>query len=679
MIVSAFNEFKSVNLPSDPELAFLESLSDPAVVINQQGQICHLNSVFLNDHTLKNQHFMLGSHFLEVYPGLNDCLQFPLSRSFRSKVIEIKSHEVFCRFHFHSFVWPEQHLLILKSGQQQDLLQLVLDSIPARVFWKDLDSRYLGGNYLFANDCGAQTSEELIGMNDYDVFPVSEAENFRRDDRKVMDSGEPVLNIEEPQTRPDGSISWLQTSKVPIRDREGIVIGIMGSYTDITERVQYRQMIEKQAHFDYLTGLANRLALKEKIDEIHQSHVDFGGGLLFIDLDLFKTVNDTLGHQVGDELLKVVAKRILAAVGQKGFVYRLGGDEFAVLVTFTQSYQNSEAANYLEQIAQSIKDNILQPYQIFAHHIQLGVSIGITQCMDQQPFSSDQLNEADIAMYEAKFQGRNRVQFYDEVMRQRINHIHKLQTSLSFAVEREEMYFDIQPQYGKNNEWLGGEVLLRWKNAELGQISPAEFIPLSEQSGVIHNIGTWLFEQAFDLVYRWMQQYPIHQLKPLAINISAKQFESSDFIHFIEKLMKHIPVHPGLIQFELTESLLLSNKENAFNKLSALQEMGFSLALDDFGTGYSCLSYLSQLPMNKLKIDRSFIDKVQQDQRQAAIVETIIAMANKLGLGTIAEGVETQEQRDFLISRGCFEFQGYFFSKPIAKKDYQALVNQFAS
>ena len=674
VIVSVLNEPILNKNTSDSDSFFLDSLNNAAIVLNQQGHICHLNTAFLNEPSFKDQDITVGMSIIDLFPLFTDHFTFPMPPTKEAYVLDILWKHQTKRFHFHPFVWPEQHLCILSTNEREDLLKIVLDSIPARVFWKDVNSRYLGSNQLFANDCGVGCSDDLIGKEDYDYFPKKESESFRADDRQVMDSGTAKLNIEEPQTRRDGSISWLQTSKVPIRDKTGNIIGIMGSYTDITERVQYRQLIEKQAHYDYLTGLANRLALKSKIEKINKSDSYFGGGLLFIDLDQFKTVNDSLGHKVGDELLIEVAKRIEATVADRGFLCRLGGDEFALLVLFKEYIPMDTSFLKLKKIASDIRSAIINPYQIFSHHIQLGVSIGITQCSQDHVFCSDQLNEADIAMYEAKAIGRNAIQFYDDAMQKKVNHVHTIQSRLGFAIEQEELYLDIQPQYNQNDEWVGGEALLRWKNKDLGQISPVEFIPISEQTGIIHDIGIWVFEQSFKMVHQWMKKYDRKKLKPLSINVSAKQFESRDFIHLIKSLMRHIPIDPTLIEFELTESLLFSNEDNALMKLSVLKELGFILAIDDFGTGYSCLSYVSKLPMDILKIDRSFINQIHEDERQASIVETIIAMAKNLHLEAVAEGVETLEQKDFLISKGCHQFQGYYFSRPIAFDDYDQLV-----
>ena len=567
------------------------------------------------------------------------------------------------------------HLVVFNRQGNSSLLQLVLDCIPARVFWKDRLGRYLGGNHLFIKDCGAETIEELIGKCDFDYFPELQAKNYIADDREVMVSGRPKLNIEEPQTQPDGRTFWLSTNKVPIRNRLGDIIGIMGSYTDISERKQYEDMIQYQARFDHLTSLRNRFALQESLDNLEAEQI-FCGGLLFLDLDHFKTINDSLGHALGDAILQLVAQRIESIVQDQGTVFRLGGDEFSVLVTPPSQRSEQDVLNELLPLAERLREVVIQPYRVQSHYLQLGVSIGVSVYDNINKKSwKDKLEEADIAMYEAKSAGRNKIVTFSEKMRKRVEYVHSLHTKLRTACKNDEVFFLIQPQFSCEHHIIGGEVLLRWNNPELGLVSPAEFIPISEQTGVIFELGDWVLEQAFILVKRWLLSDKYMLRGPLAVNVSPKQFQQADFVDKIENLLHKYRICASLIQLELTESLLLECESAALDKLKALYSLGFTVAIDDFGTGYSCLAYLGKIPFGKLKIDRSFVNNATSNERQAAIIETIISMTKKLDVGLIAEGVETAEQLEYLIGAGCSEFQGYYFSRPISVADYEKLIS----
>jgi len=428
--------------------------------------------------------------------------------------------------------------------------------------------------------------------------------------------------------------------------------------------------MEHLARVDHLTSLPNRLALHDSLQSIENYLEEIQGGLLFIDLDYFKTVNDSLGHDIGDKILIQVAERILAVVGERGFVARLGGDEFSVLLKVEKDSSHEEIETYLYEIADAIRESIVQTYFIGLHTIRLGVSIGIAQIGGEAKNLSDKLNEADIAMYEAKYSGRNRVLAFNDTMRKKIDRTHHLFSSLETACENDEFYLMIQPQYDGDRQWLGGEALLRWNNPVLGEIGPAEFIPACEQSGVIHQVGLMVFEKAFDLVSDWHDKYPGIDLKPLAVNVSARQFQNKAFIDDIRQLLDEKKIQPSLIQFELTESLLLENQDEALVKLQAMEQMGFSLAIDDFGTGYSSLNYISKLPINKLKIDQTFTQQITHCSRQSAIVETIITMAYNLDMSVIAEGVESMDQLKLLQGLGCNEFQGFLFARPMSVDDY---------
>ena len=660
--------------PDDRALGFVNSLSDPVLLVNLVGEVYAKNDAFLKDSKSLGLNRLSMDELSSLVINSFNHLSFPLSEETPS-CSSIIEDALGCKhsLHLHPYMFADAHAVILENYKNEDILQRVLDCIPARVFWKDRNGKFLGGNHLFLSDCGLASNDQLVGLTDYDFFPAEEADHFVADDEQVMLSGKPKLNIEEPQTRADGEINWLKTSKVPIRGPDQDVIGVMGSYTDITERKNYQALIEGQARRDQLTSLHNRLALQEFFKQLEKDADNLYGCLLFIDLDNFKTVNDTLGHAVGDLLLKMVSGRISDAVGENDFVARLGGDEFAILHMAKASDDEATLEKQAVQLAESVKQTILKPYLLKSHHIQLGVSIGITYFHTSDIDWVNTFNEADLAMYEAKTSNKNTIKVFCEDIRTRHIRIYQMQNMLNLAIEKNELYLNIQPQYNEEQKIIGAEALLRWNNEELGEVSPAEFIPLAEQSGSIHNIGMWVFEEAFKLVQQWSEQYGPENVPPLAVNLSAKQVHRSDFLENLEGLLEKIPVDRSLIHFELTESLLLESEVESVEKLNRLSELGFSLAIDDFGTGYSCLGYLNQLPINKIKIDKSFTFQITEDCRQASLVQTIISMAKSLNMNVIAEGVETEAQMQYLLEHGCSEFQGFYFSRPVSPQEYQTL------
>lgn len=657
---------------------FIDHLSDPIFIVSNSANVMRANQAAVDWFDIGLTDDASFASVFNLIPEIDGIVDFPIfasDRQSRSISLVCSGREILLRLS--PFFDDKNHLLIISpdigTQSSESLLQLVLESIPARVFWKDLNGKYLGCNTKFAHDAGKNNASELIGLCDQIVFPT-EGAMYAADDLEVMSSGIEKLNIEEPQTTQSGEEVWVCTNKVPIRNGCGDVIGVMGSYTDITQRINHQHLIEHQARFDHLTVLPNRLALQEKLLEFENAPSSGTGGLLFIDLDHFKKVNDSLGHEIGDLLLQQVANRIDRAVGNRGFVVRLGGDEFSVLVTIDGTEESVDLNAYLLGIANSISDSICQSFRVQLHAINLGVSIGITLIDKNTSNWSSKFNEADIAMYEAKATGRNRVLLFDESMRQRLDFVHSIQSRLENACENDEFYLVIQPQFDSHGNWLGGEALLRWDNPDLGSVSPSEFIPICEQSGLIHKVGLMVFDKAFALVASWCNQYGQSAVRPLAVNVSAQQFQEHRFVDDIDQLRRKHAVEPSLIQFELTETLFLENQAEALAKLGQLKSMGFSLAIDDFGTGYSSLSYLSQLPIDKIKIDQSFTQQILDCSRQATVVETIIAMANNLRMSVIAEGVETESQLSLLKEMQCNEFQGYLLSRPIPIDEYEPLV-----
>lgn len=557
------------------------------------------------------------------------------------------------------------------------MFQLVLDSIPSRVFWKDVDLVYRGGNQCFLADAGVDSFEELDGKTDFELaWSTEQADAFRADDREVMATGRAKVNIEEKQTQADGGTFWLQTSKIPLFNDAGNVVGVLGTYTDITERKTYQQKIEFQANHDKLTGLANRRNLQSTLKRFMGQKRGHAAALLIIDLDHFKTINDSLGHKVGDKLLGDVAQRLREITPSTDAVYRIGGDEFAVLINLVLA-PVEDITTHAKKFADKLIQALSLPFLISSHTHYLGASVGITLIPPEGVDTDKKFQQADIALYAAKNSGRNCHAIYDSKLGNEAEHKHTLQSHLRQALQRNELHLVYQPQYDFEGNVIGAEALIRWNNPVLGFVRPDQFIPIAEQTGMIHAIGDWIIESAMKLIEKLHQD--LSEDFVLAINISPIQFQQDRFCDHIESQLNKYRAPNKHLQIEITESTLLNHEELAIQKLHRLKSLGISIAIDDFGTGYSSLAYLTRLPIDKLKIDQSFVRRITSDRRHACIVETIINMTQNLNMEVIAEGVETEREREFLAQQQCYQYQGYFFNKPLPESELVALLKKDAS
>ncbi len=396
------------------------------------------------------------------------------------------------------------------------------------------------------------------------------------------------------------------------------------------------------------------------------------GALLFIDLDNFKTLNDTLGHDTGDLLLKQIADRLTACVREGDTVARFGGDEFVVMLE-DLGEQDLEAAAVAETIGKKILAVLNQPYQLDTHIYHTSCSIGATLFNNHKVSIDELLKQADIALYQAKSAGRNALCFFDSQMQVSISNRMALENELRLALATQQFQLYYQIQVDSAGRALGAEALIRWLHPEMGLVSPSEFIPLAEDTGLILPIGQWVLETACAQLASWKADPATRDLT-ISINVSAKQYRQADFVAQVRDVVQKHAFNPMLLKLELTESLLLSNVEDTITKMTELKKIGIQFSLDDFGTGYSSLQYLKRLPLDQLKIDQSFVRDIFFDSSDQAIVRTIIAMAQSLNLDVIAEGVETEEQRQLLQDKGCVNYQGYLFSKPVPVDQFQALL-----
>jgi len=430
------------------------------------------------------------------------------------------------------------------------------------------------------------------------------------------------------------------------------------------------------AFYDPLTKLPNRRLLVDRLQQAlsTSARTKHEGAVLYLDLDNFKSLNDTYGHNCGNLLLQQVAERLTLCVRASDTVARIGGDEF-VIVLQTLSEHKLEAAAQVRSIANKILLAINKPYQIDINPYVCTSSIGVTLFNGPDSDVEELMQQADIAMYQAKKEGRGIMRFYDPQMQEVINARALLEDELHRAIEEEQFKLFYQVQVDALGHAIGAEALIRWIHPERGLIPPINFIPLSEETGLILPIGDWVIEAACAQLSHW-QQNPLASHLTLAINVSARQFAQTNFVDGIKLKLKKFNVNPALLKLELTESLLLHDIDQAIRTMNDLCKMGVRFSLDDFGTGYSSLQYLKKLPLDQIKIDQSFVRDIVDDAVGKSIVSTIIAMANTLGLNVIAEGVETLDQQRILMEEGCSNFQGYFFGKPISIDLFNSALNK---
>ncbi len=474
--------------------------------------------------------------------------------------------------------------------------------------------------------------------------------------------------------RKNGAVypEWLTITAV--KNDSGGITHYVGTLTDITVRKAAEDEIKHLAFYDPLTRLPNRRLLLDRLNQALASSTRSGreGALLFIDLDNFKTLNDTLGHDVGDLLLQQVAQRLAACVREGDTVARLGGDEFVVMLE-DLSANPRDAATQTEIVGEKIVAALNQPYRLAGHQHHSTPSIGVTLFNDHINSVDELMKRADLAMYQAKAAGRNTLRFFDPEMQAAITARATLEADLRQGLQQNQFLLHYQAQVDDAGRITGAEALVRWQHPRRGLMSPAEFIPLAEETGLILPMGLKVLETACAQLVTWAAQPKMAHLT-LAVNVSARQFHHPDFVDQIEAVLDQTGASPQKLKLELTESLLLDDVEDIIAKMTALKARGVGFSLDDFGTGYSSLSYLKRLPLDQLKIDQSFVRDILTDANDAAIARTIVALAQSLGLGVIAEGVETEEQREFLARQNCRAFQGYLFGRPQPAEEFRRLV-----
>lgn len=563
------------------------------------------------------------------------------------------------------------HLENLSAQHERDLMHAMMDSVPDQIFFKDRESRFIRINASLAKRYGLEDPAQAVGKSDADFYSAEHAAQTRREELEILRTGSPVFNQLHHEVWQDGREAWNVSMKMPLRDATGNIIGTYGVAHDITEHKKAEALIWQQANFDDLTGLPNRRMLRDRWEQslnTHKRH-DHGLGLLIMDLDQFKEVNDSLGHAFGDQLLLQVSRRVEACLRNTDTLARMGGDEFAVILT------DLSPDTDVGDIAQKIVASFAEAFDLGGHKVFVSASIGISLYPQNGQSFDDLLKLADQAMYEAKSNGRNGFCFFTSALQERAHKRLRMANDLRIALREQQFYLVYQPIVNlKNGSIHKAEALIRWKHPQRGLIPPCEFIPLAESIGLITEIGEWVFRTAVQQVRLW--QTEVHPNMQIAVNKSPLQFQSkSGQPHEWAAYLKSCNMAPDAIVVEITEGLLLDASESVQEQLMALRDEGMQVSLDDFGTGYSSLSYLHRFDIDFLKIDQSFMRELGVASKNLTLCKAIIQMAHELGMQVIAEGIETQQQKDLLQQAGCDFGQGYFFAKPLLPDNFLAFTH----
>lgn len=569
-------------------------------------------------------------------------------------------------------------LMIMRQGNeeelhaQRDLLRAILEHVPFRIFWKDRHSVFRGGNQLFARDAGVASPEELVGKRDEDLpGRRAEAATFRRRDEAVLTGEGALRNYEELRQFADGREGMVLGQLLPLRETGGAVGGVLGIYEDVTEALETENRLRRLTFNDQLTGLPNLTMFKEHLDEVLSTAHRTGrrAAVLCVDLDNFKKVNNTFGHAVGDMVLRLAGERLSRLAFDSDRVGRMGGDCFLVLLR--ELRHEEDIALVLRKVRQAFS----LPFPAAGHEVFITASVGVAICPHDGNDGETLLKNADIACHQAKEKGRNGYQFYSPAMNASALMRLSLESQMRRAVELRQFEVYYQPQVAaRDGRLVGAEALVRWQHPELGTIAPGDFITMAEESGLIVEIGAWVLNEVCQQARKWQDS----GLNPgrVAVNLSPRQFQQQDIVTTVCAALLDSGLDPGLLELEITESAVMHDSEQTAEALNYFREMGVLIAIDDFGTGYSSLSQLKKFPITLLKIDRSFVQGIGHGGDDDAIVGAVVAMARKLGLKVLAEGVETERQWEILRGLDCDELQGYLFSRPLPLPLFQEFLER---
>ena len=541
------------------------------------------------------------------------------------------------------------------AERAQTFMTAVVEAMPSMVFVKRADDH----RYVLLNRAGEKTlgfsRAEVIGRTDADFHPAEHAAVYLERDREVLKSGEVRVIEEDLVPRKDGSLAILRTKKIAINDADGRPEYLLGVSEDIADRKRAEAQIARLAHYDPLTELPNRVLFQKDLSDALARRSRTGDQLAvhFIDLDRFKTVNDTLGHPLGDALLRIAAERLRSCVREGDTVARLGGDEFAVVQSGLTDLAGAT------KLAERVVEAMAAPFDLQGHQVMIGASVGVAVAPSDGDDADELLKKADMALYRAKADGRGAFHFFERAMDEQLQARRALELDLRRALVAGEFQLYYQPLYNLGDDRVTGcEALLRWNHPDRGMVSPADFIPIAEEIGLIVQLGEWVLREACAEAATW----PDHVR--LAVNLSPAQFRDRGLVRTVVSALAVSGLPAERLELEITESVLLQDNVANMGMLHDLKALGVRISMDDFGTGYSSLSYLRSFPFDKIKIDQTFVRDILEDSDAMAIIKAVLDLGASLGIVTTAEGVETQEQLDALRDQGCAEIQGYFISRP---------------
>lgn len=599
--------------------------------------------------------------------------------------LEIRGHNMLHDSAINGLVFTIEDITARKDAERRleeehALLRAVLDLNPSMIYATDRIGRFTISNRCFQQRVGFASDADLHGKTIHDILvpqaPAGQEHVFRamadrlhEQDIRVILTGTPLADQELQGLWDSEQRAWHRVNKYPLRDADGCISGMLCIARDITDRKEYEMRLQHQALHDPLTGLPNRRYLVKTISEvIEEADAESRQlAMLFCDLDFFKCVNDTHGHDFGDKCLMEITRRILAELPAQDFVARFGGNEFIVLSKAGMDEAKAKADALLQAVSrQLVVDDAT---------VKIQASIGIALLEDKHKNPSELIRSADAAMFQAKERGRNRVEIFDANLQSTATKRAQMDVALRFALERAELKPMYQPKVSILNGALKGfELLLRWESPQYGAIPPVEFIPVAENSGLVIPIGLWVLEQACRQISIWLADNPDRSRFTVAVNVSMRQLLQPNFLDDVTAIFERTGVPPRMIELELKETSAMANPVQTIETLARLKRLGLRLALDDFGTGYSSLAYLQKLPIDVLKIDKAFVQGLGSDPGDAEIVRLILALAQTLNLETVAEGVENRDDMIQLKKMGCYLAQGFAFSPPVTANDAEAMI-----